>query len=172
MRVVADAHRLRAAVAVEMRQLALRHSRFAEDVVQHLQARLGETRGVEEPVDERGAFALEAAVVQGGDGERRVAQPAVSIVPVADAAHRLGERCGGGGDDRAGWRVRQQLQHQHAAHDEVAIRPVVFELRRPFAPVGDGFLDLAGAEPCENGRRVIVVAECERARLARAQREA
>ena len=56
--------------------------------------------------------------------ERRVAQPAVAVVPVAHAADRLGQRGGRRGDDAAGRRVRQRLERDQAALDQLAVRPV------------------------------------------------
>src|SRR5207302_2817379 len=55
MGIVADAHRTRAAVAGQMIEHLLRHTRLAENVVEHLQVRMRKTGGVEHPVDTSGA---------------------------------------------------------------------------------------------------------------------
>ena len=47
--------------------------------------------------------------------EGRVADPAVAVVPVAFAARRLGQRGGRRGDDRAGRRVGEALEHERRA---------------------------------------------------------
>ena len=46
--------------------------------------------------------------------EARVADPGEAVVPVALAADRLGQRGGGGGDDRAGRPVGEPLEHARA----------------------------------------------------------
>ena len=58
---------------------------------------------------------VEAERVQRPEAEGRVADPAVAVVPVALAARRLGQRGGGGGDDRAGRSVGEALEDQRRA---------------------------------------------------------
>ena len=53
------------------------------------------------------------------EGERRVAQPAEAVVPVAHAADELRQRRGGRGDDPAGRRVRERLERDQRALDLV-----------------------------------------------------
>ena len=84
---------------------------------------------------------VEAERVQPPQRERRVAHPAVAVVPVALATGRLGQRGGRGGDRRAGRRVGQSLQRQRRALQMLA-PPVVREAPagEPVAPVVEGGL--------------------------------
>ena len=90
VRVVADPHRARARVAVEMRQLALGEVRLAENVVEHLQLGPAQARRVQHPVQEGVRLFPIAQREERAQGERRVAQPAVAVVPIANAAERSG----------------------------------------------------------------------------------
>ena len=66
--------------------------------------------------------------------EARVSDPGEAVVPVALAADRLRQRGGGCGDDRAGRRVGEPLQHARAEADQLAVGPlvdVVLGLPRP-----------------------------------------
>ena len=72
-----------------MIELALGQTRLTEDVVENLQFRMRELCRVEQPVDERAALDVVSEVVHRGDGEGGIAQPAVAIVPIANAADAL-----------------------------------------------------------------------------------
>ena len=61
-----------------------------------------------------------AAGEQRVERERRVAQPAVAVVPVAHAAELLGQRGRRRGDDAAGRRVGERLERDQRALDRVA----------------------------------------------------
>ena len=76
---------------------------------------------------------LEAGAHERVDRERRVAQPAVAVVPVAHAADLLGERGRGRGDDAAGRRVGERLQRDRRAQHRVAPLAVVGAAGRPVA---------------------------------------
>ena len=103
---VADPHRRRAAVALEVVEHLLGELGAAVDPVHDLQrARLagrGVAEAVGEPVHERRRLLGEPEAQQGVEGERGVADPGVAVVPVALAAELLGQAGGRGGDDRAG----------------------------------------------------------------------
>jgi len=74
--------------------------------------------------------------VQPPQRERRVAHPAVAVVPVALAAGRLGQRRGRGRHRRAGRRVRESLERECRAL-QVLAPPMVREAAagEPVAPV-------------------------------------
>ena len=71
--------------------------------------------------------------------EARVAHPAVPIVPVATAADRFRQRRRGRGDDGAGGREGQCLQHAPAEAHEIGVRTLVTLVHRiPRSPTGKG----------------------------------
>ncbi len=79
---------------------------------------------------------VEAEGVQAPEGERRVADPGVAVVPVPFAAAGLRQRRGGRGEQRAGRRVRQALERQRAALQVDAPRVVgELALGDPLPPV-------------------------------------
>jgi hypothetical protein len=121
---VADPHRPRATVALQVVERALGQAACAVDVVEHLEVRVGQPRRVQHPLEERVRLVAAAEVEEGLEGDRGVAWPAVAVVPVARAADRLGQRAGGG-DHRPGQGVGEELQGQEAADHRVAPRPVV-----------------------------------------------
>ena len=92
--------------------------------------------GVQQPTQETARLLELADREKRRDADRRIPGPGVAVIPVADAARMLGQRCGGGGDRRAGWRVGQQAQRQKAAHDRVAERQVRVDLTAPPLPPG------------------------------------
>ena len=87
--------------------------------VQPLRVPAGAFDDAVDPAQERLGLAQRAEVDQGAGGHRRVAQPAVAVVPVADAAELLRQGGGGGGEDRAGRLVAEPAQRQRAARDQV-----------------------------------------------------
>ena len=87
---VADADGLRAGVAFPVRQFALGHVGSTMHVVQDLQLWPGEPGRVQKPSEECARFLHEAEPSERAHRQRGVAQPAISIVPVAVAAQRFG----------------------------------------------------------------------------------
>ncbi len=71
---------------------------------------------------------------QGEQRHRRVAQPAIAIVPVAAAAELLGQRGGRRGDDPAGRRIGQRLQGDERADHRLAPRPPIGRMTDPIEP--------------------------------------
>ena len=65
----------------------------------------------------------------------RVAEPAVAVVPVADAADLLGQRGRRRGDDAAGGRVGERLEDEQRLVDLLVVVAVVPALPRPVEPV-------------------------------------
>ena len=93
--------------------------------------------GAQQPVPPEPRLVDVPGVDQRLDGQGRVAQPAVAVVPVALAAEVLGQRGGGGRDDAAGLLVRHQAQREEGASYDVRVRHVVVAPRRPLPVVGD-----------------------------------
>ena len=93
------------------------------------------------------------------DGERRVPDPRVAVVPVAGAADHLGQRGGGRRADRAGGLERQRLEHASAVVDEVAPRTDVRLVQlRPRLPRRHGVVEprrdlVLAPDPGRPGRR-------------------
>ena len=73
--------------------------------------------------------------------QRRVAQPAVAVVPVAHAADPLRQRRRRGGDDPARGRVRQRLQHEQRLVDLLVVVACVRAQAGPVEPVGLGLVE-------------------------------
>ena len=112
---VADPHRPRVLVAAQVVERLLGQVGAAVDPVHDLQPALRGLGAVGDEVEEVVGLPVEAERVEAPERERGVADPGVAVVPVALAAGRLGQRGGGGGDDRAGRRVGQALERERAA---------------------------------------------------------
>ena len=120
----------------EVRQLPLAVGDGAIDAVEDQRVALfGAHAG--QPAHERIGLVAVADGVQRVEGERCVAQPGEAVVPVALAADRFRQRGGWGGDDGARGVVREQLEGDRAAHDEVAVAAVVGVGGIPLLPEGD-----------------------------------
>ena len=142
VRGVADAHGLGELVAREVVQDHLGEVGLSAHRVHHLQRRpVGDLIGDE--VEEAVRFEVEAQGVEAPERERGVAHPAVAVVPVPLPARRLGQRGGGGGDQRAGGGVGEAFQRQGRPLQMRAPR-VVGELAlvEPAAPEVGGLVDL------------------------------
>ena len=83
--------------------------------VQPLRVAAGALDAAVDPAQQRLGLLERAEVDQRPRGHRRVAQPAVAVVPVADAAELLRQRRGRRGEDRAGRLVAEPAQRQRAA---------------------------------------------------------
>src|SRR6266498_3823418 len=146
---VADPHRAAVPPAGQVRQGAFGQVVFAADPEHDLQGgglvvqRAG--RGGGEEGEEVGGL-----VGTGGDperfhGEARVADPGVAVVPVAFAADALGQRGGGGGDDRAAGLERQAVQDAAAVVHQVRPRALVLLVQAgPGLPGRGRRVDLVG----------------------------
>ena len=111
---VADADGPRPLVAAQVLEDLLVGRRRAVDAVHHLEVGVAFGHVGKEPEEVVG-LPVEAERVQAPQGEGRVADPAVAVVPVALALGRLRERRGGGRHDGAGRRERHALQGEGAA---------------------------------------------------------
>ena len=122
---VADAYRPRAPVALEPVELDLGKQPFPADPVHDLQlARAAGSRPLQ-PVDVRLRLLSVAEREEGIQRQRRVAQPAEAVVPVALAADLLRQRRRRRRDDRARRPVRQPFEDERAADDLLAVRALV-----------------------------------------------
>ena len=176
---VADPHRPRAAVAVQVRQLLLGQVGPAVDAVHELQRAVAVglvlVPAGGQPVHEPGRLLGEADPQQGVEGEGGVADPGVAVVPVPHPADALGQAGGRGGDDRPGRLVGQQLQRQGRALHHLAPAALVGAVRQPALPVGDRLAEpllglvgagavagvVAGVELAQDERRALPLAEGE-----------
>ena len=113
VRGVADAHRRRPLVAGQPGNLVLVSRRSPAGPYMICRSRGLAGDGAQQPVAPRLRLLLVAGVDEREQRERRVAQPAEAVVPVADAADPLGERRRRRGDDPARRRVRERLQRDH-----------------------------------------------------------
>ena len=171
-RQVADAHRRRPLVAREPVELELGQAALAPDAVHDLEVARVAGDGASQPPGPRRRFVVVARQQEALHGERRVAEPGVPVVPVADASDLLGQRCGRGRAHRSGGRVGEGLQRDQRADDVVAPSPRVGAARRPFVPPPPG----AGECPQAVDRvgrivRAVVAGERERVTVALAHLE-
>ena len=126
----------------------------------------------EEPLPPRARLLHVAAGHERVQGERRVAEPAVAVVPVPHAAEVLGQRGRGGGDEPAGRRIREGLQRDERADDRVLPVALVLAPLRPVAPPRLGLFDGALGGARRRLRLVgVIPGERERDALARVHGE-
>ncbi len=130
---VADAHRLRSVVARQPRQLELDQPPLAGETIEALQLRRRAGRRAQQPVAPGARFVVVAGVHQREQRQRRVAQPAEAVVPVARAANLLRQRGRRRRDDAAGRRVGQRFERHERSRDRVRPRAVG---RGPAGPLG------------------------------------
>ena len=133
---VADAHRPAAGVAGEVLERGL-HCVMTEDGVQGPEA-VGAAdllHPLADPVEVRHPFAERTEAGEARRGQRRVAQPAEAVVPVAGATEVLGQARGGGGADRAGRFIGEGPQGERRALDHLAEADGQGEFARPRPPL-------------------------------------
>ena len=142
VRAVADPHRPRAAVALQVVERLLREFGPAVDAVHELQGAgplaVGVLPAVLQPVPEAGRLLGEPDAEQAVQRERGVADPGVAVVPVARAADRLGQAAGRCRDDRPRRFEGQELERDGRAVDHLPPAAGVGAPREPAPPVGDG----------------------------------
>ena len=132
---VAHAHRSRAAIAGQPAHLVFIETPLARDAVEYLQI-LGTTRhGAQQPLAPGDRFFVVAGEQQRVQRERGIAQPAVTVVPVAHTALLLRQRSRGRRDDPSGGRIGQRLQRDQRAHYGIAPASLVGAAFGPFAPL-------------------------------------
>lgn len=138
-RAVAHAHGPRAAVPLQVTQLGLGHVGAAVDAVHDLQAAAGSpTLG--QPAEETVGCEVVPHRHQGMQHQRRIAQPAKPIVPIALAAQALGQGAGRRRDDGTRRAEGQQLQDESARLHFAPIRALVAEGAGPVGPTAQRVL--------------------------------
>jgi hypothetical protein len=132
---------------------------------------------IRRPVDvghvhhEIGRLVVEAEGVEGPEGEGRVADPGIAVIPVALAARSLGQRGGEGGEKGAGGGVGESLEGEGGTL-QVAAPGVVGEAacREPAPPEFDGAPHpLVAVLHGVRGNRVGAPRECAEAGLSSAE---
>ncbi len=128
---VADPHRARPGIPGKMVELALRELSATVDGIHDLE--VGRVAGdcAHEPVPPEPGLLDVPAGEERREGERGVPQPAVPVVPVALAAHVLGEARRRRGDDPSPQLVGEQPQHEERAGDGVGGRAIDAAVARP-----------------------------------------
>ena len=141
-------HRRRAHVALQVPELLLGQVLVPVDAVHDLQRARLAAGGVAEaplqPLHERAGLLGEPEPEQRVEREGGVAHPRVAVVPVACAAEPLRQAGGGGGHDRAGRRVCEQLERERRAVHHLAPAPAVARLAQPAPPERHGGVELGG----------------------------
>ncbi len=136
---VADPHRPHAAIAGQPGRDVFFERILAPDAVHRLQRRVA---GIGDDVEDIAEVALhgarDAQAVERMDDEIGVAQPAETVIPVAYAAGRFGNRSGHGGDDRAGVVEGVQLQGDGGADHHVLPFEGNGQAAHPVGPVAAG----------------------------------
>ena len=112
---VADPHRARVLIALEVIERALLQLFVALDPVHDLQRPVLVALQIGDVLDEVVRLPVQPQRVQPPQGERRIAHPAVAVVPVARAPRGLRQRGRRRRHQRAGGHEREPLQHQRRA---------------------------------------------------------
>src|SRR5438270_14079774 len=84
---IADPHRARSEIAAQKIEFSLTRSEAAKYVVHNAQLRLGQPRGMQQPCQKALGLIQVAQTKHGAHGKRRIAQPAVAIIPVERIAN-------------------------------------------------------------------------------------
>ncbi len=138
---VADPHRPAVAEPGQPVELHFGQPACTPDAVHDLQLAGRTGRRAQQP----GMPALRLFPITGAEqrieGEGRVPEPAIPVVPVPRSADLLRQRGGRRGDDAAGRPVGQRLQRDQRPFDLIAPRPLIVRARRPFAPEPVGLLE-------------------------------
>ncbi len=140
-RAVADPHGGRAGVPGQVVERPLGQVAAAVHGVHDLQVLRVAGDRAQQPAAPQPGLVVVAGLQQRLEGQRRVAQPAVPVVPVALAAELLRQRGGGRRDDAAGAAVGEQTQGEQGAHDRLAVRPGVAAHAGPRLGDGDRLVD-------------------------------
>ncbi len=138
---VADPYGRRTLVAGQPRHFVLGEPAFTADPVHDLDPGGVTGHRAQQPFPPRGGLAGEAGIEQSEQGDGGVAQPAVAVVPVADATDHLRQGCGDRRDDAAGGGVRQRLEGDQGPPDGLLPLSVVGAAGHPLRPPRLGEID-------------------------------
>ncbi len=157
---VADPHRARAGIPRQVVELALDELAPAVDAVHDLHV-LGVARDrPQQPVAPQPGLLEVAAAEQRLERERRVAQPAVAVVPVALAAEVLRQRRRRRRHDPAGLPVAEHPQDEQRPGHRLGVRALVAAPRPPLPAERQCLLD--ATVDLERRRHRVVAAEPRR----------
>jgi hypothetical protein len=173
---VADPHGAAVLVAGQPWQLELWQAALTGDAVDGQELGGAAGGGAHQPLAPGIRFLAAAGGQERVQNERGVPDPAVAVVPIADAARQLRQGGGRRRDRAAGRLERQALQRDQGAHHHIA--PVwcraalVVAALRPFRPEPLGLLETVvpvawsrprpvGAMICEDERHARALADAE-----------
>ena len=166
-------HGPRALVAGQPFEDVLLQVPLTGDSVHDLELRWVAGRGTQQPVAPGCGLVAVARRHERGQGERRIAQPAVAVVPVSLPTERFRQGGGGRGKDAAGRLVGERLQGDERSDHCLAptMRLEIGKVRPLLPPAlglldhvlgGDGTLHFAvGREMGEHERNMLALAEAE-----------
>ncbi len=135
---IADPDGSRAPVADEMIQRRLWQVAFAGKAVHDLELPwFAMQRDLADPLHKAFTIFDVACQEQSIGGKACITDPGVAVVPVADAADLLRQRCGWCCDHRACRYIGQEFQRHRAAHHGLLIGTAVATTRSPGTPEGE-----------------------------------
>ena len=141
VRAVAHAHRSAVVEAGEPVELELVEHALAVQAIHDLQVFGRTAHRAHQPPAPLARLLEVARADQRIERERRVAQPAETVVPVARAAGLLGQRGGGRRHDATGGRIGQGLEREQRALHRLAVLAAVAAMRAPGAPAARRVLE-------------------------------
>ncbi len=106
---------------------------------------MGQPGGVHHPLHVRIGLDVVSEIVERIGGERRIAQPAVAVIPVSGSTDPFRQGGGWSGNDRSGRGKGHQLEQQGTAEDDVAVLSIVAKMAGPGLPEIEGPVDLIGS---------------------------
>lgn len=140
---VADAHRLVAQVAIQVREDGFHQVLFAGNAIEGLVAEIAREGDVRNIPEVALHFLKVTDVIERGYNIIGIAHPAVAVIPVAAGVHILRQAGGAGGDDGAGILILVNFQGEGGA-DDIRLEVVGDGgLFNPAAPVEGRFPDEA-----------------------------
>ena len=107
---ITDTHRSRTVIARQPRHLSFGHPALSTKPVHDLELRWTARNRAQQPIAPGLRLVVVAAVHQRHQGEGRIAQPTVAIVPITYPADPLRQGRGRSGRDSTRGRVGQRLQ--------------------------------------------------------------
>ena len=119
MRRIADAHRHRSFVSRQPRKFPFAQPALAGHAVHDLHLRRIARDRAQQPVAPRRGFAVVAGIHECEQGQRGIAQPAITIVPIAFTAESFRQRGGWRRNNAAARRIDQRTQADQRTHDLV-----------------------------------------------------
>src|SRR5579863_5646249 len=131
---VPDADRLGVLVSGKPVDLPLHQLTLTFEAIHNLNLVGAAGKSAEEPLLPGVGLFEVACIGKCEQGERRVAEPAKTVVPVARAANKLGQRGRDSSDNTTRRTKRQSLESNETAFDGLAIGTTMFESAAPVAP--------------------------------------